>query len=124
MFETLPVGDDGALEGYTNPRSEDRDLPLTPVGQECEERMAASFGLSRQFRSPAGHSARSYEGVYWMISSARPNTDCGIVRPRAFAVFRLITSSNLVGCSTGRSAGFVPLRILSMYLAARRNKSG
>jgi len=33
---------------------------------------------------------------YWMISSARPNTDCGIVRPRAFAVFRLITSSNLV----------------------------
>jgi hypothetical protein len=30
------------------------------------------------------------------------------------AVFRLITSSNLVGCSTGRSAGFAPLRILSM----------
>jgi len=35
------------------------------------------------------------------------------VRPRSFAVFRLITNSNLVGCSTGKSPGFAPLRILS-----------
>ena len=33
----------------------------------------------------------------------------GIVRPICFAVFRLITNSNFVGCSTGRSAGFAPL---------------
>jgi hypothetical protein len=26
-----------------------------------------------------------------------------MVRPRAFAVLRLMTSSNLIGCSTGRS---------------------
>src|SRR5262249_32844066 len=50
---------------------------------------------------------------YSMISSARANTDCGIVRPRALAVLRLMTSSNFVGCSTGRSAGLAPLRILS-----------
>jgi hypothetical protein len=31
----------------------------------------------------------------------------------AFAVFKLMTSSNFVGCSPGRSPGFVPLRILS-----------
>ena len=30
---------------------------------------------------------------YWMISSARTRTDCGMVRPRALAVLRLITSS-------------------------------
>ena len=30
--------------------------------------------------------------------SARTSTDCGIVSPSAFAVLRLITSSNLVGC--------------------------
>ncbi len=30
---------------------------------------------------------------------------------RAFAVLRLTTSSNLVGCWTGRSAGLAPLRI-------------
>src|SRR5262245_50430770 len=43
-----------------------------------------------------------------ITSSARNSTDCGIVRPRALAVLRLMTSSNLVGCSTGRSAGLAP----------------
>jgi hypothetical protein len=38
----------------------------------------------------------------------------GIVRPRALAVLRLIVNSNLVGSSTGRSAGFAPLRMRSM----------
>ena len=45
--------------------------------------------------------------------SAQIRIDCGIVRPSAFAVFRFTTSSNFVGCSTGRSPGFAPLRILS-----------
>ena len=45
--------------------------------------------------------------------SARKSTDCGIVRPICFAVFKLMTNSNFVGCSTGRSAGLAPLRILS-----------
>lgn len=31
--------------------------------------------------------------------------------PSVFAVLRLITNSNLVGCMTGRSAGFAPLRM-------------
>jgi hypothetical protein len=34
------------------------------------------------------------------------------VKSSAFAVFMLITVSNLLGCSTARSAGFAPLRIL------------
>src|SRR5262245_12123151 len=50
---------------------------------------------------------------YLITWSARSSTECGMVRRSALAVFRLITSSNLVGCSTGRSAGFAPLRILS-----------
>src|SRR5262249_9150378 len=48
-----------------------------------------------------------------MTSSARASRDGGIVSPRALAVLRLITSSNLVGCSTGRSPGLAPFRILS-----------
>jgi hypothetical protein len=36
------------------------------------------------------------------------------VSPSAFAVFMLITSSNLVACSTGKSAGLAPFSILSM----------
>src|SRR2546427_11400640 len=39
--------------------------------------------------------------------------------PRALAVFRLMTSSNFVGCSTGRSAGLAPFRILSAIAAMR-----
>jgi hypothetical protein len=37
----------------------------------------------------------------------------GIVRPISLAAFRLITSSNRVGCSTGSSAGLPPLRIFA-----------
>src|SRR5262245_54940458 len=51
--------------------------------------------------------------VYSITWSVRASSDGGIVRPRAFAVLRLITSSNLVGCSTGRSPGLAPLRIRS-----------
>jgi Rv0623-like transcription factor len=49
---------------------------------------------------------------YSMTSSARARIEGGTVRPSAWAVLRLTTSSKRVGCSTGRSAGLVPLRIL------------
>src|SRR5262245_61830069 len=48
-----------------------------------------------------------------MTSSARASRVGGTSRPRALAVLRLITSSYLVGCCTGRSAGFSPFRIRS-----------
>ena len=61
------------------------------------------------------HEVRGHSrGVYSMTRSARLRSDGGSVRPRALAVFRLITSSNLVGCSTGRSPGLAPLKIRSM----------
>jgi hypothetical protein len=46
-----------------------------------------------------------------ITSSAIASTPGGIVRPSVLAVLRFITSSNLVGCNTGRSAGFSPLRM-------------
>ena len=58
-----------------------------------------------------------------IISSAWKRRVGGIVRLRAWAVFRLMTSSNVVGSSTGRSAGLAPLKILSTYAAARRYRS-
>ena len=51
--------------------------------------------------------------LYSITSLARASTDGGTVRPSALAVFRLITSSYLVGACTGRSAGFSPLRMRS-----------
>src|SRR5262249_23371592 len=47
--------------------------------------------------------------TYWITSSARRSREGGIVIPSALAVLRLMTSSNCVGCSTGRSAALVPL---------------
>jgi hypothetical protein len=52
-------------------------------------------------------------GHHSMTSSARASNDGGTVMPSAFAVFRLITSSYLVGTCTGRSPGFSPLRMRS-----------
>src|SRR5262249_41828604 len=47
-----------------------------------------------------------------ITSSARASNVGGTSRPSALAVLRLITSSNLVGCRTGKSFGLIPLRIL------------
>jgi hypothetical protein len=65
------------------------------------------------------HCSKSHP--YSMTSSARNRRASGIVRPIALAVLRLMTSSNLVGCSTGISAGFAPLRTRSTISAPRRH---
>src|SRR5215475_10572678 len=48
-----------------------------------------------------------------ITSSAMASTPGGMVRPSVLAVLRLMTNSNLVGCSTGKSAGLAPFSILS-----------
>src|SRR5262249_18239887 len=61
--------------------------------------------------------------LHSITSSARASKLGGTSRPKALAVFRLTTNSNLVPCCTGRSAGFAPLRILSTKLAERYHMS-
>ena len=56
-----------------------------------------------------------------MIFSARIRIVGDTVKFEALAVLRLTTSSNLVGCSTGMSAGFRPLRMRSTISAPRRH---
>ena len=48
---------------------------------------------------------------YSITSSARASSVGGTSRPSAFAVLRLITSSNFVARSTGMSGGLAPLRM-------------
>src|SRR5262249_49546304 len=48
-----------------------------------------------------------------ITSSARSRIDVGNSTPISLAVLRLTISSNFVGCSTGRSTGFVPFRIFA-----------
>jgi hypothetical protein len=56
--------------------------------------------------------------TYSITSSATVSSLSGIVRPSAFAVFRLITSSTLVACTTGRSAGLLSFRTRPAYTPA------
>jgi hypothetical protein len=49
--------------------------------------------------------------LHSITSSASASRLGGISTPNAFAVARLMTSSNLVASSTGRSPGFSPLRM-------------
>ena len=44
--------------------------------------------------------------------------------PICFAVFKLMTSSNLIGCSTGKSTGLAPFMFLSTITAARAFRVG
>src|SRR5262245_7756663 len=84
------------------------------VEESCLD-IARSHRLSRE------GSARSEENPYdsqWsciatfhsITSSAMASSFDGISRPSALAVLRLITRSNLLDCTTGRSLGFSPLR--------------
>ena len=66
-------------------------------------------GAGRYHR--AGEEENQFAPPHSITSSARARTDCGIVSPSAFAVLRLMTISNFVVCSTGRSSGLAPLRI-------------
>src|SRR6516164_9524801 len=75
-------------------------------------------------RSRAAEQRDERAALHSITSSARASSVGGISRPRAFAVVMFMMRSNLVGCSTGMSAGFAPRRILSTKSAARRYRSG
>ena len=47
---------------------------------------------------------------YSITSSAVASSVCGMLRQSALAVLRLMTSSTLMDCWTGRSAGLSPLK--------------
>ena len=66
---------------------------------------------------------RSRVLTHLMIRSAHVSILSGIFTPISLAVLRLMTNSNFFGSSTGSSAGFAPLRILSTTYAARRDCS-
>ena len=97
-----------------------RQLHGGPLGGHLHFRPAGPAAPVRELRTgsrrlrarPARTAARAVVN-HSITSSARTISDCGSVSPSAFAVLTLMISSNFVGCSTGRSAGLAPLRILS-----------
>jgi hypothetical protein len=76
---SVPVDDSAASAGHPH-----------PVAIDAAVEVAAVLVLEDEsFESVADVSSRGHS-ITW---SARSSTDCGMVRPSAFAVLRLITSS-------------------------------
>src|SRR5580698_5738010 len=100
-----------------------RPLCAARIGHSHEVRFLTQNG-HRRSRFAVLHNIITLRKVYSTTSSAATSSVCGIVRPSSFAVLRLMTNSNLVGCSTGRSLGLAPRKILSTYSAARWNRFG
>jgi hypothetical protein len=73
---------------------------------------SASVGMSQRCQQETH--APQQQHRYSITSSARASSAGGTVRPRALAVLRLMTNLYVDACSTGKSAGLAPLRILSM----------
>src|SRR5262249_25697467 len=101
------------------PQSIDAQPPLGRFERAGEEE-ADPQHLARLLRArrerPRGSrpAERGKEGAtphHSITSSARESSVGGTARPSACAVLRLITNSNAVGSSTGRSAGRAPFRM-------------
>src|SRR6516164_2029221 len=105
-------------------------MELKREGAEVRDRQTSSdvrFGskadIDRACRDALCTKSRHQAHLYSITSSASCWSCAGTLRPKALAVFRLMTSSNLVACWTGNSAGWAPLRILSTYGAVWRARS-
>lgn len=68
-------------------------------------------GMSQECQERTHHRSKP---AYSITSSARASSVGGNSSPSALAVLRLRTRSYFDACSTGKSDGFSPLRILSM----------
>jgi hypothetical protein len=95
---------------------------MTP--SNCDVRFTLESGHSwTPSQCPSwAKSRQNCTGVHSTTSSALANNVPGIATPSTFAVFRLMTNSNRVGCSIGISSGLVP-RIMLSTISAIRAKS-
>lgn len=104
-------------------------VAIPTLGTSCRRAPVRRHGNGNRHRSKRATKQRErMQQTFWcrcysIISSARARIDGGTIKFSVFAVFRLITSSKVVGSWTGKSAGFVPARTLAMYLPAPRNAS-
>jgi hypothetical protein len=68
------------------------------------------FGSKRRDH-PAAEQRDERASPHSITSSARASSCAGTVSPSIVAVWALMISSNLVDCTTGKSAGLAPLRM-------------
>src|SRR5262245_26424824 len=117
--QAAPTAYSGELESaratnsvLSSPRAEGKRE--APKRGSCGEPLTATCNFEQldllpgkfHFEPPSHHS---------ITSSAATSSLSGTVRPSILAVEALMTSSNLLDCTTGKSAGFAPLTIRPAY---------
>src|SRR5262245_25032766 len=108
------------VAGFTNALSECGQKACTigkerPRAAEEPDHRHGRLLRARRERPSRRGTAEQYAELatsHSIASSARARIPGGNVSPIALAVLRLTARSNLTGCSTGRSAGLVPCKIL------------
>ena len=85
-------------------------MGLAPTGKR---RLITAHTRSVTSRPPISALRKGHS----ITSLATASSVAGTERPRALAVLRLMTNSNNVGCSIGRSDGLTPRKILSRKTA-------
>src|SRR5262249_47501124 len=129
---TSPIGITGAPAGvdphvaainpaqFLQPLQECREasLALRIVCRQAHEHADAPHALpllrARRGRPSCSRAAEERDELaplHSITSSASASRLSGMVSPSALAVLMLMTKLNLVGCSTGKSLGFSPLRM-------------
>jgi len=103
-----------ALARHADDDVSDPGPGVEPGAERVEHAIVRGQGTAGEAERRHEEAAALVEHSYWITWSARSSSDCGIVRPSALAVLRLMTSSNLVGRSMGKSPGLAPFRIRSM----------
>ena len=95
---------------------------LSAAGENCPANISIGWESGKESAATAFYSSATsivrfnsgeHRCDHSITSSARAMIDGGTVRPSALAAVMLINRSNFEGCSTGRSLGAAPFRILS-----------
>jgi hypothetical protein len=102
---SVPAGDAKAAERWVEKTRLEELQGAERLPDHERETIEARCATDERVEVPPPHS---------ITSSARAITVAGISRPIAFAVFKLMTNSNVTGCAMGRSSGLVPRKILSV----------
>src|SRR5262249_18028278 len=128
-FDPHVVPDTPTQYGQPLQERSEAGLPYRIVGKRRQDHADATYPLAllrgRPDR-PCYRAAQQRDGLpplHSITSSAVAMSVGGTAMPSILAVWALMTSSNLLDCTTGRSAGFAPLRMRPAYTPSSRNAS-
>ena len=113
MPDTLPIRIVKSSNTYS-PSATTSNFEIGSTQKAYERhRMLSLRAPMQRIEQYATYSRNEGASSHSMTSSARASKVVGMSSPMVFAALWLITSSNFVGCSIGKSPGLAPLRTLS-----------